>query len=122
MPAKIWEAISLAQSYLKEGIPDDSTGVAFTLLYQLGRMAAVQNKPEEALAYYQRSLQCVSRAPELLAYTYYRIAQLAAAKKDNALLQWACANAVKADGLNQQADGMEARVASLLATTPRLPI
>ncbi|MGO4293532.1 M1 family aminopeptidase [Chitinophaga sp. RAB17] len=115
------EAISLAQSYLKEGIPDDSAGVEFTLLYQLGRMTAVQNKPEEALAYYQRSLQCVSRAPELLAYTYYRIAQLAAAKKDTTLLQWACANAVKADKLNHRADGMEARAALLLATAPRHP-
>jgi Peptidase family M1 domain len=109
------EAITLAQSYLREGIPGDSTGVAFALLYQLGRMTAVQNKPEEALAYYQRALQCASPAPELLAYTYYRIAQLAAEKKDNTLLQWACAHAVKADQLNYGADGMEARVAPLLA-------
>jgi hypothetical protein len=116
------EAISLAQSYLKEGIPDDSAGVEFTLLYQLGRMTAIQNKPEEALAYYQRSLQCVSRAPELLAYTYYRIAQLAAAKKDHALLQWACVNAVKADRLNQQADGMEVKVAALLGKAPGIAI
>lgn len=116
------EAIRLAQSYLKEGMPDDSAGVEFTLLYQLGRMTAIQNKPEEALAYYQRSLQCVSRAPELLAAAYYRIAQLAAAKKDYALLQWACANAVKADRLNQQADGMEVKVAALLAAAPRLPV
>lgn len=110
------EAIALAQSYLKAGIPDDVYGVEFTLLYQLGRIAAVQNKPDDALAYYQRSLQCASRATDLLAYTYYRIAQLAAAKKDTVLLQWACTNAVKADRLNNKTDGMEAKVAQLLAT------
>jgi hypothetical protein len=114
-------AIALAASYLEEGIPDDNTGVEFSLLYQLGRMAAVQNKPEAALAYYLRSLQCVSRVPELLAYTYYRIAQIAAAKKDTSLLQWACTNAVKADLINNQTDGMEARVAQLLAAAPRQP-
>ena len=115
------EAISLAKSYLKEGIPNDSSAVEFTLLYQLGRILAVQNKPNEAIGYYQRALQCPSRAPELLAVTYYRIAQLAAAKKDNELLQWGCTNAVKADLLNHKADGMEAKVAALLAATSRLP-
>lgn len=111
------EAIALAQSYLKEGIPDDNSGVEFSLLYQLGRIAVIQNKQEEGLAYYQRALQCASRAPDLLAYTYYRIAQIAAAKKDAALLQWACVNAVKADLLNNKADGIEAMIAPLLAST-----
>ncbi|PSL43861.1 hypothetical protein CLV51_107172 [Chitinophaga niastensis] len=107
------EAISLAQSYIRAGIPGDHYGVEFSLLYQLGRIAGIQNKSDEALAYYQRSLQCVSRAPELLAYVYYRIAQIAAAKNDQVLLQWACTNAVKADGINNEADGMEAKVAQL---------
>ena len=110
--------MTLAQAYLAEGIPDDDYGVEFTLLYQLGRISAVQNKPEEALAYYQRSLQCASRAPDLLAYTYYRIAQIAAAKKDTPLLQWACSSAVKADRLNNKTDGMEAKVALMGAVIP----
>ncbi|MBO9729549.1 MAG: hypothetical protein J7623_13005 [Chitinophaga sp.] len=115
------EAIQLAQSYLKEGIPNDTTGVASTLLYHLGRIAAMQNKPEEALNYYMRSIKCESHAPELLAYIYYRVAQLAAAKKDTALLQWACDQAVKADQQNRQADGMAAKVALLLATVGQKP-
>ncbi len=104
------DAAALAKSYLAEGIQDDNYGVEFTLYYQLGRIAAAQNKPEEALGYYQKALQCVSRAPDLLAYTYYRIAQLAAALKDKPLLQWACRNAVAADAVNQKADRMEAKV------------
>ncbi|RAJ80375.1 hypothetical protein CLV59_105484 [Chitinophaga dinghuensis] len=104
------EAASLAKSYLAEGIKDDNYGVEFTLYYQLGRIAAAQQKSEEALGYYQHALQCASRASDLLAYTYYRIAQLASAKKDKSLLEWACRNAVAADTANQKADSMEARV------------
>ncbi|SKC95011.1 hypothetical protein SAMN05660461_0192 [Chitinophaga ginsengisegetis] len=111
------EAMKLAQSYIKEGFPDDQYGVEYTLLYHMGRIAAMQNKPAEALAYYQRSLQCVSRAPDLLAYTYYRIAQLAAAGNDDDLMRWAAANAVKADAAHNKSGGMEAKVAGLLAST-----
>ena len=111
------EAMQLAQSYIKEGFPDDLYGVEFTLFYHMGRIAAMQSKPAEALAYYQRALQCVSRAPDLLAYTYYRIAKLAAEKNDDALMQWAAANAVKADAARNKSDGMEAKVAGLLSTT-----
>ncbi|WP_212003023.1 M1 family aminopeptidase [Chitinophaga sp. HK235] len=103
------EAMALAKSYLQAGIPGDHYGVEFSLYYQLGRITATQNKPDEALAYYQHALQSVSRAPELLAYTYYRIAQLASAKNDTTLLQWACNNAITADEANQKADGMEAK-------------
>lgn len=108
------EAMQLAQLYLKEGFPDDHYGVEYTLLYQMGRIAAMQHKDSAALAYYQRALQCVSRAPDLLAYTYYRIAQLAAAQHDDALMRWAAANAVKADGAGDRSEGMEAKVAALL--------
>lgn len=110
------EAMQLAQSYIKEGFPDDQYGVEFTLFYHMGRIAAMQNKPAEALAYYERALQCVSRAPDLLAYTYYRIATLAAQGDDNALMQWAAANAVKADAARNKSDGMEAKVAGLLSS------
>lgn len=115
------EAAQLAQSYLKEGIPDDTTGVASTLLYHLGRITAMQNKPEEALTYYMRSIKCESHAPELLAYIYYRVAQLAADKKDNKLLQWACDQAIEADKRNRRADGMAAKVALLLAKVGQKP-
>jgi tetratricopeptide (TPR) repeat protein len=111
------EAMKLAQSYIKEGFPDDQYGVEYTLLYHMGRIAAMQNKPAEALAYYQRALQCVSRAPDLLAYTYYRIARLAAAQNDDTLMQWAAANALKADAARNKPDGMEAKVAELLSST-----
>ncbi|MBV8251394.1 MAG: hypothetical protein JO154_02205 [Chitinophaga sp.] len=104
------EAAALAKSYIDEGITEDNYGVEFTLYYHLGRIAAAQNKREEALGYYQQALQCPSRAQDLLAYTYYRIAQLADAKKDEALLQWACRNAITADAANGKADGMEAKV------------
>lgn len=114
MRGKGAEALALGQTYLQEGIPEDQYGVEFTLLYNLGRITAVQNKPDEALSYYQRSLQCATRSPELLAYTYYRIAQIAAAKKDVPLLKWACSNAIKADAINNNIDGMDAKVAALL--------
>lgn len=110
------EAMQLARSYLEEGFPDDHYGVEYTLLYQMGRIAAIQHKDKEALAYYQRALQCVSRAPDLLAYTYYRIAQLAAAQHDDALMRWAAANAVKADAAGDQSEGMAAKVAELLSS------
>lgn len=104
------DAMALAKSYVQAGIPDDQYGVEFALYYQMGRIAATQNKTEEAIGWYQHALQSVSRNKELLAYTYYRVAQLAAATNDKALLEWACNNAVTADAANQQADGMEAKV------------
>lgn len=107
------DARQLALSYLAEGFPQDRYGVEFTLLYSLGRMQAMQGKEDEALAYYQRALQCATRSPDLLAYAYYRIAQIARHKKDDILFQWACAHAVKADALNGGKDDMEAMVAQL---------
>ncbi|WP_160710877.1 M1 family aminopeptidase [Chitinophaga solisilvae] len=116
MQRKNDEAVKLAESYIREGLPEDNSGVEFSLLYQLGRIAAVQQRPEAAIAYYQRSLQCVSRPADLLAMTYYRIAQLAAGRHDVALVEWACANALKADAANNNSDGIEAKVAPLLET------
>ncbi|MGN7823473.1 M1 family aminopeptidase [Chitinophaga sp. 22536] len=104
------EALALAKSYIQAGIPDDQYGVEFSLYYQMGRIAAAQNKTDEAIGWYQHALQSVSRNRELLAYTYYRMAQLAAAKQDTALLEWACNNAVTADAANQKADGMDSKV------------
>ncbi|NLU91436.1 M1 family aminopeptidase [Chitinophaga sp. Ak27] len=113
MDGKDNEAASLAHSYLKEGIAGDTAGVEFSLLYQLGRITSTQNKPAEALGYYQRALQCASRVPELLAYTYFRIAQIAAGQHNTELMQWAGRNAITADEANQKADGMAAKVALL---------
>ncbi len=110
MDNRLDEAVQLAKSYLSEGFSHDAYGAEFTLLYILGRIAAMQKKPDEAIACYQRALQCATRAPELLAYTYYRIAQLAAAKQDKPLLQWAGNNAIQADAANHHADGMEDRM------------
>lgn len=104
------EAMALAKSYLAEGIPNDQYGVEFGLYYMMGRITAIQNKTDEAISWYLHALQSVSRSTDLLAYTYYRIAQLAAAKHDNALLDWACNNAVTADAANQKTDGMETKV------------
>ncbi|MBC9929116.1 M1 family aminopeptidase [Chitinophaga qingshengii] len=104
------EAMTLAKTYLQAGIPDDQYGVECSLYYHMGRIAAAQHKPDEALGYYQHALQSVSRPAELLAYLYYRMAQQAAIKNDTALVEWACTNAVTADAAHQKADGMEAKV------------
>ncbi|MBV7532166.1 M1 family metallopeptidase [Chitinophaga sp. sic0106] len=104
------EAFALAKSYVEDSIREDFYGVRYALLNHMGRIATQQNKPEEALRYYQQSLQCATRIPELLAMTYYRIAQLAASTGDTALLHRAVDNALVADKLNGSADGMEAKV------------
>ncbi|GAA0550257.1 hypothetical protein GCM10009415_35250 [Chitinophaga japonensis] len=112
---KIQEAAALAQSFLDKGLPDDTFGVEFSLLYYLGRMKGIQQQHGEALQYYQRALQCPYRLPQQLAYTYYRIAQIAQQKKDTALFRWACDNAVKADSMNGGKDDMQAKVTQLAA-------
>jgi tetratricopeptide (TPR) repeat protein len=107
------EAEKLALSYLAEGFPEDTYGVEFSLLYAVARMKAMQGKEDEALAYFQRALQCSSRSADLLAYAYYRVAQIALHKKDDALFRWACSHAVKADELNNGKDGMKEMVKRL---------
>ncbi|HEY0612588.1 MAG TPA: M1 family aminopeptidase [Chitinophaga sp.] len=107
------EAEKLALSYLAEGFPEDPYGVEFSLLYAVARLKAVKGEEDAALAYFQRALQCATRSGDLLAYTYYRIAQIAKRKKDDKLFQWACVNAVKADELNERKDDMSVMVRSL---------
>jgi hypothetical protein len=51
-----------------------------------------------------RATRCASRTTDYLAYTYYRIAQLAAEKKDQELFSWAVQNALKADEINNNND------------------
>lgn len=104
------EAEKLALSYLKEGFPEDPYGVEFSLLYAVARLKAAKGEEDEALVYFQRALQCATRSSDLLAYAYYRIAQIAKRKKDEKLFQWACLHAVKADELNEGKDGMKEMV------------
>ncbi|MCW3466216.1 M1 family aminopeptidase [Chitinophaga nivalis] len=106
-------AEQLGRSYLEAGFPQDKYGAEFTLLYMLGRIKGTQQQEDAALDYYLRALRCVTRAPELLAYTYYRIAVIAAHKKDKALLTWAGSNAIKADALNKDRDGMQGMISRL---------
>jgi hypothetical protein len=113
MEQKNDEAVNLALSYIKAGIPSDKYGLEFSLLYYLGRITFNQNKTAEALAYYQKALQCVSRNNDLLAYTYYRIAMIAAAQKNQPLLQWAGDNAIKADAMNSNFDSMTSKITQL---------
>lgn len=107
------EAEKLALSYLAEGFPDDPYGVEYSLLYAVARLKAVKGEEDTALVYFQKALQCATRSSDLLAYTYYRIAQIAKRKKDETLFQWACVNAVKADELNGGKDEMRVVVARL---------
>jgi len=104
------EAEKLALSYLAEGFPEDPYGVEFSLLYTVARLKAMKGEEDAALMYFQKALQCSTRASDLLAYTYYRIAQIAKRKKDDVLFQWACVNAVKADELNEGKDDMKGMV------------
>jgi hypothetical protein len=106
-------AEKLALSYLQAGFPEDHYGAEFSLLYNLARIKGTQGKEEEALAYYQEALRCATRFPDLLAYTYYRIAQIARRKKDQTLFRWACDQAVKADVLNDGKDDMQAKINQL---------
>lgn len=104
------EAEKLALSYLADGFPDDIYGVEFSLLYAVARLKVVKGEEDAALAYFQKALQCATRSDDLLAYAYYRIAQIAKRKKDDVLFQWACVNAVKADELNEGKYGMKEMV------------
>ncbi|WP_183557385.1 M1 family aminopeptidase [Mucilaginibacter sp. SP1R1] len=113
MEQKNDEAVNLALSFIKAGIPSDKFGLEFSLFYYLGRITFNQNKTTEALAYYQRALKCVTRNADLLAYTYYRIAMIAVIQKDSALSQWAGDNAVKADAMNHNFDSMSSKIAQL---------
>ncbi|HVI46416.1 MAG TPA: M1 family aminopeptidase [Chitinophaga sp.] len=101
------EAEKLANTYLQEDFGDDKYGVQFSLLYLSGRMKGNQQKNDEALRLYKQALQCTVQPAELLALTYYRIAQIAVAKKDNDLLKWASDNALRADAQNNNNDHME---------------
>lgn len=113
MEQKYEEAEHLATSYLQKGMDSDPYGLEFSLLYYLGRIKAVQHQNEEALAYYLRAVKCPSTNPDLLAYAYYRIAQISASKGDKTQLQWATGNAVKADEANNNADGILSKIALL---------
>ncbi|MDR6786274.1 M1 family aminopeptidase [Pedobacter africanus] len=86
----------------------DRYGVEFALLYLLGRMKANQNKPEEGLDYYLKAVRCASRNMDYLAYAYFRIAEIAALKKDKDLFNWAVQQAIKVDELNNGNDHMQA--------------
>lgn len=101
---KFETAEKLALSYIDTLSKSDKYGVEFSLLYILGRMKGTQTKNAEALEYYMRAIRCASRTTDYLAYTYYRIAQLAAEKKDRELFNWAVQNALKADELNNNND------------------
>ncbi|SHG01495.1 M1 family aminopeptidase [Pedobacter caeni] len=101
---KFEAAEKLALSYIDTLSKSDKYGVEFSLLYILGRMKGTQKKNAEALEYYMRAVRCASRTTDYLAYSYYRIAQLAAEKKDRELFNWAVQNALKADELNNDND------------------
>ncbi|PYF74745.1 M1 family aminopeptidase [Pedobacter nutrimenti] len=113
MEQKFQEAEKLALSYIGNGIPDDRFGLEFKLLYYLGRIKANEGKTDEALAYYKRAVQMAVRTPDFLAYTYFRIAQIAAGRKDQALFHWAKENALSADALNKEADHMIPKMENL---------
>jgi hypothetical protein len=97
-------AEKLALSYVDTLSKTDKYGVEFSLLYILGRMKGSQKKNTEALEYYMRAIKCAVRTPDYLAYTYYRIAQIAVEKKDKELFNWAVQNALKADEINNNND------------------
>lgn len=97
-------AEKLALSYIDSLSKTDKYGVEFSLLYILGRMKGSQQKNTEALKYYMKAIKCAVRTPDYLAYTYYRIAQIAVAQKDRELLNWAVEQAKKADELNNEND------------------
>jgi hypothetical protein len=101
------ELTQLAQA----GQPD-RYGLEFSICYHLGRLKGIQVKTEEALAYYLRAIKCSARDSSLLAYAYYRVAELARAKGDKALFDWARANAINADFLAGNKDGMEKLMAN----------
>lgn len=100
------EAEALALAYLDTLPPTDQFGIEFSLLYNLGRMKGLQQKSAEALEYYLRAIKCASRNADYLAYAYYRIAALAAEKKDRSLFDWAVQQAIKADALNEDKDNI----------------
>lgn len=106
-------AETLAWAYLQAGFPEDRYGTEFHLWYNLGRIKGILGKEEEALSCYQEALRCAVRSPELLAYTYYRIAQIAQRKRDAALLLWACDQALKADALYDRQDDMQTLIGKL---------
>ncbi len=117
---KMEAAEILAQSYLQAGFPEDHYGTEFTILYTLGRIKGARGKEDEALAHYLQALRCAVRSVDLLAYTYYRVAQLARHKNDPVLFRWACEQALKADALNNANDDMETMIRQLQAA-PGLP-
>ncbi|MGY0039168.1 hypothetical protein [Pedobacter sp. NJ-S-72] len=108
------EAEKLALLYIDSCKNSDQHALEFSLLYNLGRIKSAQHKSTEALDYYQRALQAVSRNSGMLASIYFRIAQIALQQKNKTLLQWATDNAVKADELNHHSDDMLNKVTSLL--------
>ncbi len=118
------EAAGLAQRYLDSGIVDDPYGLEFYLLNFLGRMSMVANHDEEALDFYLRSLRTVSRDEKQLALTYYRIALLASRKNDKKLMDWASANAIKADRNNNFVDGIAKEISVLkdLSASTKTPL
>jgi aminopeptidase N len=111
---KLNEAEQLARSYLSENTLSDPYGLQFTLWSLIGRIKSIEEKNDEALEAYENAVQCVTRPPELLARTYYKIAGLAARKGDKTLVRQAAANAVYADTLNGGIEGMAKKVKPLL--------
>jgi len=108
------EAEQLALSFINSPKTSDRFGLEFTLYSYLGRIRTNQNRNEEALAYYQKAIQCVSRPTDQLAKVYYKIALLAAKKKDEPLKLWALKYAVIADELNDNIDGIAAKAKLIL--------
>ncbi|MFC6099209.1 M1 family aminopeptidase [Olivibacter domesticus] len=100
-------AEKLARTYIDTLSKTDRYGVEFSLLYILGRMKGNQKKSAEALDYYMKAIKCAVRNTDYLAYTYYRIAQIAAQKKDQELFNWAVQNALKADKQNNGVDHIQ---------------
>jgi tetratricopeptide (TPR) repeat protein len=96
----------LELSQLTQAGQPDRYGVEFAICYHLGRVKGIQAKTDEALAYYLRAIKCSSRDTALLAYAYFRVAELARSKGDQPLFDWARANAINADLLAGNKDGM----------------
>ncbi len=107
-------AEKLALSYLDSLRGNDPYGLESALLYVLGRIKAMQDKPSDALDYYMKAVQCASRNTDYLAYTYYRIATIAATQKNRSLFDWAVRNAVQADAGNDERDHMREKISLLL--------
>lgn len=103
-------AEKLALTYLDTLSKTDKYGIEFSLLYFLGRMKNNEKKSAEALDYYMRAIKCASRNADYLAYSYYRIAQIAAEKKDKKLFDWAVQNALNADELNNGDDDIQTKI------------